>query len=129
MACYIGKDGIIKVGVAAVGEVTNFSVEVTADTVECTAMGDTYRGYLTSFKNWTASVDVHWDPDDAGQTAFVVGTEITLVIYPEGNTSGDVELTGSAFVTSVSKSAAFDGLVEASITLQGNGALTETAVV
>lgn len=129
MACYIGKDGIIKVGAAAVGEVTNFSIEETAETLECTAMGDTYREYVVSFKNWTASVDVHWDPDDAGQTAFAVGTSITLNVYPEGDASGDVEYTGAAIVTGVSKTASFDGLVEASITVQGSGALTTGAVV
>lgn len=128
MACYIGKDGIIKVGAAAVGEITNFSFEETADTIECTAMGDTNRGYMAGFKDWSASIDFHWDPDDTGQTALAVGTSITIIFYPEGDQSGDVEYTGTAIVTSFSKTAAFDGLVEASIAVQGSGALVLTAV-
>lgn len=129
MACYAGKAGVVKVGAVAVGEVTNFSLEVTADTIECTAMGDTYRGFKPSFVNWSGSVDFHWDPDDSGQVAFVIGTEITLNLYPEGATSGDTEYTGAAIVTGFTRTASFDGLVEANITFQGNGALTTGAVV
>jgi predicted secreted protein len=128
MACYLGKTGVIKVGASAVGEVTNFSIEETAETVECTAMGDSYREYVVNFKNWTASVEVHWDPDDAGQTAFTVGDTISLLVYPEGEATGDVEYGGQAIVTGFNRTGTFDGLVEASITLQGTGALTTGAV-
>ncbi len=44
--------------------------------------------------------------------------------YPDGETSGDVELTGDAIVTGVSRSIPFDGIVTISFTFQGNGALT-----
>tara|TARA_R110000851_G_scaffold211412_2_gene363977 strand:+ start:2377 stop:2766 length:390 start_codon:yes stop_codon:yes gene_type:complete len=128
MACYIGKDGVIKVGSDTVGEVTNFSIEETAEVLDCTAMGDTYRDKVASYKNWTASAEVHWDPDDAGQTAVGVGSEITFNVYPEGETTGDVEFTGTAIVTAKTVSAAFDGLVSASLTLDGKGALTQGTV-
>jgi hypothetical protein len=124
MSCYVGKDGVVKVGSDAVGEVTNFSLEVTAETIECTVMGDTYRGYESSFINWSGSVDVHWDPDDTGQTALVIGTKVQLALYPEGDEAGDTEYAGQAIVTSFTRSAAFDGFVEASIAFQGDGELT-----
>ena len=57
-----------------------------------------------------------------------VGAEVTLNVYPEGDASSDVYYAGSAIVTGVTRTASFDGLVEASITLQGTGALTSSTV-
>ncbi len=128
MACYVGKDGVLKIGAVTIGEVTNFSVEETAETIDCTAMGDVYRDFIASYKNWTASAEVHWDPDDTGQTAVVVGTEVVLNLYPEGDVSGDVEFTGTAIVTGKTINSTFDGIVSSSLTLQGKGLLTEGAV-
>ena len=128
MACYVGKDGVLKIGAVAVGEITNFSVDETAEIIDCTAMGDVYRDKIASYKNWTAGAEVHWDPDDGGQTAVIVGTEVVLNLYPEGDVSGDVELSGTAIVTGKSITTAYDGLVSASFTFEGKGALTEAAV-
>lgn len=129
MACYVGKDGIVKVGATNVGEVTNFSLEVTAETIDCTSMGLTYRSFVPSYINWTGSVDVNWDPDDSGQVALVIGTEVALALYPEGDVAGDTEYSGQAIVTGFSRSASFDGIVTANITFQGNGALATGVVV
>jgi hypothetical protein len=46
----------------------------------------------------------------------------------EGNASTDHRLTGSAIVTGKSINTTYDGLVEASITFQGTGTLTENTV-
>jgi predicted secreted protein len=124
MACFVGKDGVLKVGTETIGEVTNFSVEETAETIDCTAMGDVYRDFVASYKNWTASAEVHWDPADTGQIAVAVGTEVVLSLYPEGAETGDTEITGTAIVTGKTVNSTFDGIVSASITLQGKGALT-----
>lgn len=128
MTCYIGKAGIVKIGSDNVGEVTNFSVEETADTVECTAMGDDYRTYMSTFKAWTGSMEVHWDPDDSGQTAVVVGSSVTVTFYPEGDDTGDTTIGGTAIVTGLTRTTPYDGIVTSSITFQGSGALTVGAV-
>lgn len=128
MACFVGKDGVLKIGAVTVGEVTNFSVDETAEIIDCTAMGDVYREKIASYKNWTASAEVHWDPDDTGQTAIAVGTEVVLNLYPEGDAVGDVEITGTAIVTGKSITATFDGLVSASLTFEGKGVLGTGAV-
>jgi len=49
-------------------------------------------------------------------------------LYPEGDTTGDTYYTGTALVTGVSRSASFDGMVEATISVQGTGALTSATV-
>jgi predicted secreted protein len=53
---------------------------------------------------------------------------VTFAVYPEGDSSTDTYYTGTAIVTEVSRTASFDGLVEASVSLQGTGALSESTV-
>lgn len=124
MATHTGSEGTIKVGSDTVGEIRSYSISETADTIEDTSMGDASRTFKTGLKSFTASVDVFWDEADAGQTALSVGTNVTLNVYPEGSTTGDKYYTGSAIVTGRTVNGSFDGMVEASLTLQGTGALS-----
>jgi predicted secreted protein len=127
MATHIGRDGILKVGANTVAELRSFSIEETGDTVEDTVMTDTARTFVPTLTSFTGSADVYWDETDTtGQGALTVGSSVTIGFYPEGDTIGDTYYTGTAIVTGVSRSASFDGMVEASITLQGSGALTES---
>jgi len=129
MATHTGSEGTVKVGSDAIAEIRSFSIEESADTLEDTTMGDTARTYKPSLTTFTGSVDVLWDETDTtGQGALTIGAEVTLNLYPEGDASGDTYLTGSAIVTGRSVNSSFDGLVEMSISVQGNGALTQTTV-
>jgi predicted secreted protein len=129
MATHKGSEGTVKVGSNAVAEIRSYSIEESADTLEDTSMGDSARSYKPSLTSFTGSLDVFWDETDtSGQGALSIGSEVTLNVYPEGDTSGDTYYSGSAIVTGVSRTASFDGLVEASISVQGNGALTESTV-
>jgi len=129
MATHAGSEGTVKVGSTAIAEIRSFSIEESAETLEDTSMGDTARTYKPSLTTYTGSIDVLYDETDTGgQGALTIGAEVTLSLLPEGDTSGDVELTGSAIVTGRSISSSYDGLVEMSISVQGNGALTTTTV-
>jgi hypothetical protein len=129
MATHTGNEGVVKIGANTVAEVRSFTVTETAETVDDTVKGDTYRTKKVTFKSWTAEVGVLWDETDtSGQGAMTVGTEVTLNLYPEGDTSGDTYLTGQAIITEREITSDLDGLVEASLSCEGNGALTETTV-
>lgn len=129
MATHTGSEGTVKVGSNAIAEIRSFSIEETADTLEDTTMGDTARTYKSSLTTYTGSVDVLWDETDTnGQGALTIGAEVTLNLYPEGDTSGDTYYTGTAIVTGRTINSTYDGLVEMSISVQGSGALTETTV-
>jgi len=129
MATHKGSEGIVKVGSNSVAEIRSYSIEESADTLEDTSMGDSAKTYKPSLTSFSGSLDVFWDESDtSGQGALSIGSEVTLNVYPEGDASGDTYYTGSAIVTGVSRTGAFDGLVEASISVQGNGALTESTV-
>ena len=125
MATHLGKEGTVQVGSNAIAEIRGFSIDETIDTVEDTSMGDSAKTYLASIKDFSGSVDVLYDETDTnGQTALSVGSSVTLNFAPEGTSSGDVKLTGTAIVTGKSVSSSFDGLVESTITVQGTGGLT-----
>ena len=129
MATHAGSEGTVKSGSNAIAEIRSYSLEETADTLEDTTMGDSSRTYLPSLKTFSGSVDVFWDETDTtGQGSFDVGASVTLAIYPEGDTTGDTYYSGSAIVTGKTITGSFDGMVEATFTLQGTGALTETTV-
>jgi hypothetical protein len=124
MATHTGSEGTLKVGANTIGEIRSFSISESADTLEDTSMGDAARTYKPSLTTFTGSVDVFWDEADAGQMAMTVGASVTFSAYPEGATAGDKYYTGSAIVTGLTINSSFDGMVEASITLQGTGALS-----
>ena len=129
MATHKGSEGTVKVGANAIAEVRSFSISETGDTVEDTTMGDAARTYKPSLTSWSGSVEAYWDETDtSGQVALIVGAEITLNVYPEGSASGATFLTGAAIVTGRTINSSFDGMVEASLTVQGNGALAVDAV-
>ena len=124
-----GSEGLIKVGSATLAEVKSYSLEESADTIETTKMGDAARTYLPSLTSFSGSVDCFWDETDtAGQVALAVGASVTLVFYPEGEASGDTYYSGTALVTGKTITGSFDGMVEASISVQGTGAITTTTV-
>jgi hypothetical protein len=128
MATHTGSEGTIKIGADVVGELRSFSLESTAETIEDTSMGDTNRSYKVGLKTFTGTASVYFDETDAGQILLVAGAEITLNVYPEGASSGDTFYTGSAIVTGKTINSSFDGMVEAEISFQGNGALTESTI-
>ena len=120
MATHLGKEGTVQVGSNAIGEIRGFSIDETIDTVEDTSMGDSSKSYLASIKDFSGTVDVLYDETDTnGQTALSLGSSVTLNFAPEGTSSGDVKLTGTAIVTGKSITSSFDGLVESTITVQG----------
>jgi predicted secreted protein len=129
MATHKGSEGLIKIGTDAIAEVKSYSLEESSDTVETTKMGDAARTHLASLASFSGSVDCFWDETDTnGQVALAVGSTVTLLWYPEGSTSGDTYYSGSVIVTGKTITGSFDGMVEASISVMGTGAITAATV-
>ena len=128
---YTGETGVIKYDVSgtptAVAEVRSFTVDQEQATVETTKMGDTSRTYLPSLAQFSGSMDVFFrDNDDAANALFAgIGAgAATIEIYPSGISTG-IKLSGEIIVTGHSVTSNFDGMVEASVSFQGSGALTK----
>tara|TARA_R110001606_G_scaffold107173_4_gene231794 strand:- start:5448 stop:5867 length:420 start_codon:yes stop_codon:yes gene_type:complete len=139
MACYEGRNGVIKTGPTgsqvAVAQLTGYTITETADTAECTHF-DTggFREYKTTFRSYEVSADMVWNRQDGDLT---VGSEVKVEVYPEGDaTTTDWvignDLTDAAsycIITSMDVTAATEDNVTASVTMQGSGALLRAAEV
>ena len=129
MATHKGSEGTVKSGANAIAEIRSYTITQTADTIEDTVMGDSARTYLSSLTSFSGSIECYWDETDTnGQLTLDPGSTVTINIYPEGSTSGDTYYTGSVIITEKAITASFDGMVEASFSFQGTGALSETTV-
>ena len=128
MANHLGREGLVKISSTTIGELRNYNLSHSSDTVEDSVIGDTYRTRLATMKSFSVSGDLYWDETDAGQLLITIGSQVTLNLYPEGASSGDVYYTGAAIVTKFDINASFDGIVEGAISFEGNGVLTTTSV-
>jgi hypothetical protein len=129
MATHKGSEGTVKSGANAIAEIRSYTITETADTLEDTTMGDSSRTYLASLKTFTGSIECFWDETDTdGQLTLDPGASVTINIYPEGSTSGDTYYTGTVLITEKNVTGSYDGMVEASFSFQGTGALSETTV-
>jgi len=140
MPILTGNNGVVKIDNASgtptsVASVRNFSVDITADTIESTAMGNDTRQYLKGLSSWSGSADIY--VDTANLTG---GASVIAALIPTGGSVGDAPITvelytnntagkfaGEAIITGFTVNSSMDGMVEGSISFQGSGAATFTA--
>lgn len=132
MATTTGSSGVVKLQVsgttvAVVGEVRSYTIDGSTDTIEDSVMGDTARTYKAGLENSTVTLECYWDDSDAQQLVLDNRASIDFEIYPTGTGTGEKYYSGTGVVTSRSITAAFDGMVEASFSLQVSGAVTEAS--
>jgi hypothetical protein len=135
MATLTGNNGAISINGIAVLAVRNWSVEMTADTIETTTMGVDVRTYITGLSSFSGSADVYFDESDYdtnestfNPTAGLVGasgvTGKFYVTLDAAGTNSDQAFTGTIIVTGYTVNSSMDGMVEASISFQGTGGTT-----
>tara|TARA_R110000744_G_scaffold234426_1_gene352238 strand:+ start:694 stop:1083 length:390 start_codon:yes stop_codon:yes gene_type:complete len=129
MANHKGSEGLVKIGADTIAEVKDWSFDETADTTEDTTMGDAARTRKSTLTSASGSINAFWDETDTtGQGAMTAGSEVSLVLQPEGSATGDTIYSVTAIITSVSRSASFDGMVEASFSWDSNGAVVVSTI-
>jgi len=135
IATYTGEQGTVEFGTSSsqsvVASVRSFTIDQETATIEDTVMGLSSRTYKPSLSQFSGSADVYFRDDNTGQTdlfnAIGADTASTINLYPSGTGTG-IKLSGSVIITGHSITSSFDGMVEASITFQGTGALVRTTV-
>ena len=128
MATHHGKEGVVKAGGTAIGELTGFTLETTADVVEDTQLSDATKSFLAGRTSFSGTLEMSYDETDSPQQTLTVGSSIAFILLPEGATSGDESFTGSGIVTGMSVVNAMDAVITRSVTFQGTGALTRGTV-
>ncbi len=122
MATYKGYNGSVKVGTATVGEITNFSLEITTDIKETSVLGSAWATNVPTISRWSGSLNANFDPDDAGQVALHSGQTVTL----ELNAGNGRKYSGSAIVGDNGIANDVGGIVSATFSFTGSGVLTLT---
>jgi hypothetical protein len=130
MATIAGNDGQVTIAGNVVTSTRNFSVDITADTIETSAMGVDVRTYVKGMSSWSGSADIYFNTSDtqadfllAGSTSTVGGQPVAVKFYIDQDATNDVVLYGNGIITGYSVSSSMDGLVEATISVQGSGAV------
>jgi len=124
MATHHGKEGVVKAGGTAVGELTSFTLETTGDVVEDTQLSDATKSFVAGRTSFSGTLEMHFDETDSPQTSLVAGASIAFILLPEGDASGDRSFTGSGIVTGMSVNNSMDAIISRTVTFQGTGALT-----
>lgn len=133
MAVHLGKEGVVKVGATpvTVAEVREWQIETTSETADTTTINTAqgnggWRTHAATLNAWEGSISCFWDETDtSGQQTIDAGSSIALKLYPEGSATGATYFSGTAIVTNVSRKAQLDGVIEASFSFKGTGALSE----
>ena len=124
-----GKNGKVVVGNATntkVVGIKNWSLELSLETLETTALGDDWKKYISGLKEWTASSEGDYEvtTDTTGQkalqTAYLNGTTVVVKLYVDGSNY----YTGEAYISSLSIEDPVDDVVSISIEFTGTGALS-----
>lgn len=139
MATLTGNNGKITIGGTDVLNVRNFSVDVTADTIETTTMGIDARTYLKGLSSWSGSADVYVDTANLTGGANAIaqlivtggavgdGTAAVVLALDSSGATLLKKLSGNAIITGFTVNSSMDGMVEGSISFQGSGGLTYSA--
>jgi len=126
MAVYLGLEGIIKIQNQTVAEVRSWTLNTAAELVDASCLGDSWKVQIPTIKSWHGSLSCFWDETDALQNALTVGEPIQLILYPAGDEASHASFGGNAFITARDYTGSHSGLVEATMTFQGSGALIQT---
>lgn len=110
--------------------VKSITISASADELEDSAMGDSWRTFLQGVKSWEATIEFNEDfaaseVDATLWAAFNTGTNVTLAFLPEGGTVGTTnpEYSGSVVPQLGDIGGSYGDLAPRTVTLRGSGAL------
>lgn len=145
MATLTGNNGQITIAGTNVLNIKSYTVDIKADTIENTTMGNDVRVYLKGLSSWSGSADVYVDTANltGGASAIsqliatggAVGDSYAAVVFAldssgaTGGVGGTLlkKLSGNAIITGFSVKSSMDGMVEGTVSFQGSGAITYSA--
>lgn len=122
-----GNEGIVKVNGNAYAEMRSWQYDVSAGTTDATVIGDDWEDHEVTQKSWTGSADIFWDETETAQQVDA-GDVVALVFYPAGTDAGSPMRSGNATIDKITIKGTYNGLVEASISYKGKGAMTKGTV-
>ena len=135
MAFFRGEEGSVSFdngtgSVGAVASTTSWTLDVTKDTLECTAHGDTSRKYVGSLKSGSGTVDLIYTATSGDDTAEIITDVLTSEDSGDAafnlflDTSGSKKVSFNGIITGTTYSASVGDLNTVSVSFVTNGAIT-----
>jgi len=136
-----GNNGVVKIddadgSLTSIAAVRSFTIDITSDTIETSTMGTDARTYVKGMSSWSGSADIYFDGDEfptadaSGQMAGLNPTleavghsPYSIEVYPDETNHSGTKWSGDIIITGFSINSSMDGMVEASISFTGSGAL------
>lgn len=109
-------------GYLTVSQVAGFfswSADVNSDMQESTTFGDSWKEFMPTLKDFTASAEKYWITNNISDR---LGEEVVLVLYVDSGTNKN-RYEGFALISSDSIEDSVDALINESIEFQGTGNL------
>lgn len=131
MSTINGRDGSLEFNSLVVAETRNYTITETQESYAANILGSgDWDRSVGGRKMWTADVNCFYDPTaTTGNSSTIdIGDEAACSFYPEGDTTGNQQRTGTARVEEMTSTIGEDGLVELSIKLKGVGELGKSDV-
>jgi predicted secreted protein len=134
MALINGTNLTIKVAGVQLLKATTASLELSVDLPDATTKDSAgWSEFFAGVRSWTLSSDglVDYATDAKVETDELVTLLInrsTVVVEFSTATSGDMKLSGNAYVTSISQTADMESPAGFSVSFQGTGTLTQSTV-
>jgi|TARA_Y100000289_G_scaffold151_1_gene148 hypothetical protein len=135
MAFFRGEEGSVSFdngsgSVGAVASTTSWTLDVTKDTLECTAHGDTSRKYVGSLKSGSGTVDLIYTATSGDDTAEIITDVLTAEDSGDASfnlfldTSGTKKVSFNGIITGTTYSASVGDLNTVSVSFVTNGDIT-----
>ena len=135
MAFFRGEEGSVSFdngtgSVGAVASTTAWTLDVTKDTLECTAHGDTSRIYVGSLKSASGTVDLLYTATSGDNTSEIINDVLTSEDAGDASfnlfldTSGAKKLSFNGIITGTTYSSTVGDINTVSVNFITNGAIT-----
>ena len=135
MAFVRGEEGSVKFKnaagtTAAVASTTGWTLDMTKDTLECTAHGDTSRKYVGSLRSGTGTVDLLYTATSGDETQEFIKDVLTTEDPGDAqfelflDTTGTKKIAFNGIITGTSFGATIGDIETISVSFTINGALT-----
>ena len=135
MAFFRGEEGSVSFDngtgtVGAVASTTSWTLDVTKDTLECTAHGDTSRKYVGSLKSGSGTVDLIYTATSGDDTAEIITDVLTSEDSGDAafnlflDTSGSKKVSFNGIITGTTYSSSVGDLNTVSVSFITNGDIT-----
>lgn len=130
MAVIQGHTGEVQIGNVVMTQVSGWTYRTSQPPLKYGVLGDINLQSVPGVRDNTGTVEGFYDTTDAQQTSVIAaseaGTTVSLQLYPEGDSSGNVEYTGTVSIAEMDLSGRHGELVGFNFSF--DGALTRSTL-